>query len=66
MVSPSDGPNLVCNHSNALLSYEECKIKAYNPDHTNNIIMFTLEKIILVNPEDKFVYHAQYIITSRD
>ena len=54
------------HHRNALLSSVEGNSKAYNPDHTNNISMFTLENISLVTPEDKLVCHAQFIMTSRD
>ena len=57
-VSPSDEPNPMGYHINTLLSSDNVRSKNYNPDHTKNIS--------LVIPEDKFIFHAQVIMTSRD
>ena len=50
-ISPSDEPNPMGYRSNTLLSSNERKSKAFNPDHTKNISLITLEKIILVPHE---------------
>ena len=57
-VSSSDGPNSMGYHRNTLLYSDEGKSKAYKPDKN--------KKIILVNPENKFLFHAQVIMNSRD
>ena len=46
------------HHRNTLLYSYEGRNKAFNNDHTNNIN--------LVNPEEKFVCHAQVIMTRRN
>ena len=51
---------------NTLIYSDEGRSKAYKPDHIKNIILVTLEKIILVTTKDKFVCHAQVIMTIRD
>ena len=56
-VSPSDEPNSMYHHRKKSLSYDKGRNKSFHPDHD--------KKIILVNPEDKSVYHAQVITTSR-
>ena len=51
-------PNPMCCHRSTLLSSDEGRNKAYNPDHT---------KIIrVINPEEKFVCNYQVIMTRRD
>ena len=57
-VSPSDEPNSMDYHSNTLLYPDEGRSKASNTDNT--------DKIRLVTPKDKFVCHAQVIMTIRD
>ena len=65
-VFPSDGPNTMGYYSNTLISSDKGKSKAYNPDHTKNISLATLDKTSLVNPKEKFVCHVQVIMTIRD
>ena len=57
-VSPSDETNPMGYNKNTLYYYDEGKNKAYKTDHT--------KKIRLITPEDKFLCHAQVIMTSRD
>ena len=53
-------------HRNTLLYSYEGKSNYSNTYHTKKMILVTLERISLVTPEDKFVCHAQVIITNRD
>ena len=64
-VSTNDEPNPMSYHRNTLLSSDKGRSKASNPDNTNNISLVTSDDISLFTPEDRFVWHAQFITTSR-
>ena len=53
-------------HRNTLIHSDEGKSKVYNTDHNMKISLVTIDDIRLVTPEDRFVCHAQFIMTSRD
>ena len=65
-VYPSDEPNPMGCHRNTLPFSDEGKSKASKLDQTKKISLVTLENTIFVTPEDKFICHAQVIMTTRD
>ena len=65
-IYPSDETNPMDYHRNTLIYSDEWRSKDYKPDRTKNIILVTPDDIGFITPEDKFICHAQVIMTSRD